>query len=78
MDPDLLLAGLQAGNTAALARAISVVENARPGFERLLAEVHACLGRARRLSRMSPTNSRIGPRYHKSSGTGNPFLSLRA
>ena len=29
-----------AGKTAALARAISVVENARPGFERLLAEVH--------------------------------------
>ena len=39
MDPDLLLAGLRAGNTAALARAISVVENGRPGFERLLAEV---------------------------------------
>jgi LAO/AO transport system kinase len=39
MDPDLLLAGLQAGNTAALARAISVVENGRPGFEQLLALV---------------------------------------
>ena len=30
MDPDLLLAGLQAGNTAALARAISVVEKPAP------------------------------------------------
>ncbi len=44
MDPDILLAGLQGGNTAALARAISVVENERPGFERLLAEVHRSLG----------------------------------
>jgi len=54
MDPDLLLAGLQAGNTAALARAISVVENGRPGFERLLAEVHPALGRARRIGITGP------------------------
>jgi LAO/AO transport system kinase len=54
MDPDLLLAGLQAGNTAALARAISVVENARPGFERLLAEVHPTLGRGRRIGITGP------------------------
>ena len=54
MDPDLLLAGLQAGNTAALARAISVVENARPGFERLLADVHPALGRARRIGITGP------------------------
>lgn len=54
MDPDLLLAGLQAGNTAALARAISVVENGRPGFERLLAEVHPSLGRARRIGITGP------------------------
>jgi LAO/AO transport system kinase len=54
MDPDLLLAGLQAGNTAALARAISVVENARPGFERLLANVHPVLGRARRIGITGP------------------------
>jgi LAO/AO transport system kinase len=54
MDPDLLLAGLQAGSTAALARAISVVENARPGFERLLAEVHPSLGRARRIGITGP------------------------
>ncbi len=54
MDPDLLLAGLQAGNTAALARAISVVENARPGFERLLADAHPSLGRARRIGITGP------------------------
>ena len=54
MDPDLLLAGLRAGNTAALARAISVVENGRPGFERLLAEVHPLLGRARRIGLTGP------------------------
>lgn len=54
MDLDLLLAGLQAGNTAALARAISVVENGRPGFERLLADVHPSVGRARRIGITGP------------------------
>jgi LAO/AO transport system kinase len=54
MDPDLLLAGLEAGNTAALARAISVVENGRPGFERLLAQVHRSVGRARRIGITGP------------------------
>ena len=54
MDSDLLLAGLQAGSTAALARAISVVENGRPGFERLLAGVHRSVGRARRIGITGP------------------------
>ncbi len=54
MDPDLLLADLLAGRTPALARAISVVENARPGFERLLAGVHPNLGRARRIGVTGP------------------------
>src|SRR4051794_30286518 len=54
MDPDLLLARLATGNTAALARAISVVENGRPGFERLLAEVHRSIGRARRIGVTGP------------------------
>lgn len=54
MDPDLLLADLLAGRTPALARAISVVENARPGFERLLAGVHPTLGRARRIGVTGP------------------------
>jgi LAO/AO transport system kinase len=54
MDPDLLLAELLAGKTAALARAISVVENARPGFERLLGKVHRSVGRARRIGLTGP------------------------
>jgi LAO/AO transport system kinase len=54
MDPDLLLADLAAGKTAALARAISVVENGRPGFEQLLAGVHRSLGRARRIGVTGP------------------------
>jgi LAO/AO transport system kinase len=54
MDLDLLISELVAGKTAALARAISVVENARPGFERLLAEVHRSLGKARRIGITGP------------------------
>ena len=54
MDPDLLLADLTAGKTAALARAISVVETGRPGFERVLAGVHRSLGRARRIGVTGP------------------------
>jgi LAO/AO transport system kinase len=54
MDFDPLIARLRAGNTAALARAISVVENARPGFERLLAGVHHSVGRARRIGITGP------------------------
>lgn len=54
MDLDLLISELVAGKTAALARAISVVENGRPGFERLLAEVHPSLGKARRIGITGP------------------------
>jgi LAO/AO transport system kinase len=54
MDLQNLLVELAAGRTAALARAISMVENARPGFERLLAAVHARLGRARRIGITGP------------------------
>ena len=54
MNLDLLIAELVAGKTAALARAISVVENTRPGFERLLGEVHRSLGRARRIGVTGP------------------------
>ncbi len=57
MDLDLLISELVAGKTAALARAISVVENARPGFERLLGEVHRSLGRARRIGVTGPPGS---------------------
>jgi GTPase len=54
MNLDLLIAEVVAGKTAALARAISVVENGRPGFERLLGEVHRSLGRARRIGVTGP------------------------
>src|SRR4051812_500515 len=54
MNLDLLIAELVAGKTAALARAISVVEDTRPGFERLLGEVHRSLGRARRIGITGP------------------------
>jgi GTPase len=54
MDFDGLLAELGTGRTAALARAISLVENRRPGFEQLLAAVHARLGRARRIGMTGP------------------------
>ena len=54
MDLDHLISELVAGKTAALARAISVVENGRPGFEQLLAEVHRSLGKARRIGITGP------------------------
>ena len=54
MDPASLLTDLTAGRTAALARAISVVENARPGFEQLLASLHSRLGHARRIGITGP------------------------
>ena len=49
-----LLADFDAGRTAALARAISIVENHRPGFELLLASWHPRLGRARRIGITGP------------------------
>ncbi|MDF3053129.1 MAG: transport system ATPase [Geminicoccaceae bacterium] len=54
MDLDHLISELVAGKTAALARAISVVENGRPGFEQLLAEVHRSVGKARRIGITGP------------------------
>jgi LAO/AO transport system kinase len=54
MTSDRLLGDLLAGRTAALARAISEVENGRPGFERLLAGVHPHVGRARRIGLTGP------------------------
>jgi len=51
---DRLLADFAAGRKAALARAISIVENHRPGFEELLATWHPRLGRARRIGVTGP------------------------
>lgn len=52
--PDRLLADFDTGSKAALARAVSIVENHRPGFDRLLATFHGRLGRARRLGLTGP------------------------
>ncbi len=54
MSHDRLLADFAAGKTAALARAISVVENHRAGFEELLAAWHPRLGHARRIGVTGP------------------------
>lgn len=49
-----LLTSFDAGHRAALARAISVVENHRDGFDALLAALHPRLGRARRIGITGP------------------------
>jgi LAO/AO transport system kinase len=51
---DHLLTDFAAGRKFALARAISIVENHRPGFEELLATWHPLLGRARRIGLTGP------------------------
>ncbi|HKA59398.1 MAG TPA: methylmalonyl Co-A mutase-associated GTPase MeaB [Gemmatimonadales bacterium] len=45
MRVDALLEGLEGADTAALARAISLVENQRDGFERVLSAVHKRIGK---------------------------------
>jgi GTPase len=56
MPPDTILQGLDTGDVSALARAISLVENQRDGFERVLTHVHERLGRggARRIGITGP------------------------
>jgi len=54
MDPVALLAGLRERQPAALARAISVVENGREGFEALLSALHPALGKAHRIGITGP------------------------
>jgi LAO/AO transport system kinase len=51
---DRLLDGFLAGQRAALARAVSVVENHRPGFDTLLGALHGRIGRARRIGLTGP------------------------
>jgi LAO/AO transport system kinase len=51
---DTLLGQFREGKRIALARAISLVENERPGFDYLLHEVHAELGRAQRIGITGP------------------------
>ncbi len=49
-----LFADFDAGHTAALARAVSIVENHRNGFDRLLARLQPRIGRARRIGITGP------------------------
>ncbi|MEQ1693359.1 MAG: methylmalonyl Co-A mutase-associated GTPase MeaB, partial [Gemmatimonas sp.] len=49
-----VLEGFRDGKSAALARAVSIVENHRPGFDQLLAAIHPLLGRARRIGITGP------------------------
>ena len=51
---ETLLAQFDAGKKAALARAVSIVENRRPGADALLAALHPRLGRARRIGITGP------------------------
>ena len=51
---DRLLDDFLAGRPAALARAVSVVENHRRGFDQLLGAVHSKIGRARRVGLTGP------------------------
>lgn len=51
---DQLLTAFDAGTPAALARAVSIVENHRPGFEAVLGRLHPRLGRARRIGLTGP------------------------
>ncbi len=54
MIPNEILAGLDGRKPAALARAISLVENGAPGFEELLSALHPRLGRSRRIGITGP------------------------
>jgi LAO/AO transport system kinase len=49
-----LFADFDSGRTAALARAVSIVENHRAGFDELLARMQARIGRARRIGITGP------------------------
>ena len=48
----------RAGKKPALARAVSIVENHRDGFDLLLAALHPTLGRARRIGITGPPGAR--------------------
>ncbi|MGH7675096.1 MAG: methylmalonyl Co-A mutase-associated GTPase MeaB, partial [Gemmatimonadales bacterium] len=54
MQLQTLLDGIERGDPAALARAISLVENRRDGFEQVLSRLHGRAGRARRIGITGP------------------------
>lgn len=54
MQLERILADLKVNHPAVLARAISIVENGRPGFEPLLSAIHPRLGRAHRIGITGP------------------------
>lgn len=82
MDFDRLLADLTAGRPAGLARAISLVENGRPGFEALLARVHPLLGRAHRIGVTGPpgagksTLTEVLVRAYRSAGSSVAVVAV--
>lgn len=49
-----VLEGFRAGSSASLARAVSIVENHRAGYDQLLAAVHPAIGNARRIGITGP------------------------
>ncbi len=71
VDTDLL-GRFRAGQRLALARGISLIENGRPGFEALLHEIHADLGRAQRIGITGP------PGAGKSTVTSQLIVRYRA
>jgi LAO/AO transport system kinase len=71
MSTDDLLTGIQRRRPAALARAITLVENGREGYEDLLSALHPRVGRAHRLGITGP------PGAGKSTLTAQVILAYR-
>jgi LAO/AO transport system kinase len=68
---EALIADFEAGRSAALARAVSIVENHRVGYDELMMRLHPHIGRARRLGITGP------PGAGKSTVTNLIVQSLR-